>query len=105
MDASSITYAIKDTVFEGVEVREGDYMAISGKTIVSSGKDRKKVLIDLLNKLFENDEKELLTIITGDDRDEKEVKEIEEYVSSHSDFECEFIDGGQPVYSYLIGLE
>ena len=105
VDASSITYAIKDTVFEGVEVREGDYMAISGKTIVSSGKDRKKVLIDLLNKLFENDEKELLTIITGDDRNEEEVKKIEEYVSSHSDFECEIIDGGQPVYSYLIGLE
>jgi len=105
VDASSITYAIKDTVFEGVEVREGDYMAIHGKTIVSSGKDRKKVLIDLLNKLFENDEKELLTIITGDDRNEEEVKEIEEYVSSHSDFECEIIDGGQPVYSYLIGLE
>lgn len=105
VDASSITYAIKDTVFEGVEVKEGDYMAIHGKTIVSSGKDRKKVLIDLLDKLFENDEKELLTIITGDDRNEEEVKEIEKYVSSHSDLECEIIDGGQPVYSYLIGLE
>ena len=46
-----------------------------------------------------------VTIITGDDRDEAEVKEIESYVSSHSDLECEIIDGGQPVYSYLIGLE
>ena len=105
VDASSVTYAIKDTVFEGVEVKEGDYIAIAGKSIVSSGKERKKVVFELLDKLFENDEKELITIIVGDDKDDEEVSEIEEYIGEHSDLECEVIDGGQPVYSYLIGLE
>ena len=105
VDASSVTYAIKDTVYEGVEVKEGDFIAIAHKGIVASGKDRKKVVFELLDKLFENDEKELITLIVGEDKDDEEVREIEEYISEHSDLECEVIDGGQPVYSYLIGLE
>ena len=105
VDASSVTYAIKDTVYEGVEVKEGDFIAIVHKGIVASGKDRKKVVFELLDKLFENDEKELITLIVGEDKDDEEVREIEEYISEHSDLECEVIDGGQPVYSYLIGLE
>ena len=105
VDASSVTYAIKDTVFDGVEVKEGDYIAIAGKSIISSGKERKKVVLQLLDKLFENDEKELITLIVGEDKDDREVAEIESYINENSDLECEIIDGGQPVYSYLIGLE
>ncbi len=105
VDASSVTYAIKDTVYEGVEVKEGDFIAIAHKGIIASGKDRKKVVFKLLDKLFENDEKELITLIVGEDKDDEEVSEIEKYISEHSDLECEVIDGGQPVYSYLIGLE
>ena len=105
VDASSVTYAIKDTVYEGVEVKEGDFIAIAHKGIVASGKDRKKVVFELLDTLFENDEKELITLIVGEDKDDEEVSEIEKYISEHSDLECEVIDGGQPVYSYLIGLE
>ena len=105
VDASSVTYAIKDTVFEGVEVKEGDYIAIANKGIITSGKDRKQVVFTLLDKLFTNNEKELITVIVGDDKDDKEVAEIESYINENSDLECEIIDGGQPVYSYLIGLE
>ena len=101
----SVTYAIKDTTFEGVEVREGDYMAIGGKQIMESGKDRKGVVLRLLDRLFKNDEKSILTIITGEGVDEKESHEIEEYVSDNSDFDLVMIKGDQPVYSYLIGLE
>jgi DAK2 domain fusion protein YloV len=105
VDASSVTYAIKDTTFEGVEVKKGDYMAIGGKNIIASGQNRLEVMKALLDHLFENDEKELLTIIVGDDRDDEEVKVIEQYVNDNSDFELEIIDGNQPVYSYLVGLE
>ncbi|MBQ6334364.1 MAG: DAK2 domain-containing protein [Erysipelotrichaceae bacterium] len=105
VDASSVTYAIKDTTYEGVAVKEGDYIAIADHGIIASGKDRKQIVFKLLDHLFENDEKELLTIIYGEGSDPDEVNEIEEYVSEHSNLECEMIDGGQPVYSYLIGLE
>ncbi len=104
VDASSVTYAIKDTTYEGIAVKEGDYIAIH-KGIVASGKDRKDVVCRLLDQLFEDPDKELITVITGDDRDDEEVKQIEDYIAEHSSLECETIDGGQPVYSYLIGLE
>ena len=105
VDASSVTYAIKDTKYEGVKVKKGDYIAIADKMIVSSDKNRKKTVMKLLDHLFENNEKELITVIVGDDKDDDEVREVEEYIAEHSELECEIIDGGQPVYSYLIGLE
>ena len=105
VNASSITYAIKDTSFEGVEVRKGDYIAIEGKSIVASGPNRLNIVHALLDHLFTLEDKELITVITGDDRNEDEVRDIEDYIAANSDLECEFVDGGQPVYSYLIGLE
>ncbi|MBQ2657234.1 MAG: DAK2 domain-containing protein [Erysipelotrichaceae bacterium] len=105
VNASSITYAIKDTSFEGVEVRKGDYIAIEGKSIVASGPNRLDIVHALLDHLFTLEDKELITVITGDDRNEDEVRDIEDYIAANSDLECEFVDGGQPVYSYLIGLE
>nr|MCR4854874.1 hypothetical protein [Erysipelotrichaceae bacterium] len=105
VDASSVTYAIKDTSYEGVEVKEGDYIAISNHGIVASGPDRREVLFELLDHLFENDEKELITVIYGEGSDQEEVKAVEDYIAENSQLECEVIDGGQPVYSYLIGLE
>ncbi|MBQ6478352.1 MAG: DAK2 domain-containing protein [Erysipelotrichaceae bacterium] len=105
VNASSITYAIKDTSFEGVEVRKGDYIAIEGKSIVASGPNRLDIVHALLDHLFTIEDKELITVITGDDRNEDEVRDIEDYIAANSDLECEFVDGGQPVYSYLIGLE
>ena len=103
--AASVTYAIKDTTFEGVAVKEGDYIAIANKGIISSGKDRKAVVLELLEKLCNDKDKEIITVIVGDDKNDEEVSLIEDYISKNTDLECEIIDGGQPVYSYLIGIE
>ena len=103
--AASVTYAIKDTTFEGVAVKEGDYIAIANKGIISSGKDRKAVVLELLEKLCDDKDKDIITVIVGDDKNDEEVSLIEDYISKNTDLECEIIDGGQPVYSYLIGIE
>ena len=105
VEAISITYAIKDTIYEGIEVKKDDFMAISKKGILATGKNRKIVLFRLLDQLFANTEKDLLTVIYGEDVDEKEIKEVDKYISGNSDFDYEIVNGGQPVYSYLISLE
>ena len=105
VETVSITYAIKDTTFEGVEVRQGDYMAISNKEITASGIDRKQVMIDALNNLLKDSDKELLTVIVGEDVDKDEAKQIEDYINNNFEVDCQIIEGNQPVYSYLIGLE
>ena len=103
--AASVTYAIKDTTYEGVEVKEGDYMAIANKGIVACEKDRLDVMLKLLDYLFKNEDKDLITIIVGENRNDEEVEKISKYISDNSSLECEIIDGNQPVYSYLVGLE
>ena len=103
--AASVTYAIKDTTYEGVEVKEGDYMAIANKGIVACEKDRYGVMIKLLDYLFKNEDKDLITVIIGENKDDDEVDRITKYIEDNSSLECEIVDGGQPVYSYLVGLE
>ena len=103
--SGSVTYAIKDTTYEGVEVKEGDYMAIANKGIVACDKDRLAVMKKLLDNLFENDDKDLITVIVGENRNDDEVAQIEKYIEENSSLELEIVDGGQPVYSYLVGLE
>lgn len=101
----SITYAIKDTSFEGVEVKEGDFIGMTNKKIICSNKDRMIVIKELINEMSKNDDKELLTIYVGEDGSKDEALLIEEYIVNMTDFEVEIIQSDQPVYSYLFGLE
>lgn len=105
VDASSITYAIKDTSFEGIQVKQGDYIAMSDKKIIASGTDKLSIIFQLLDVLFQKENKELLTIIVGEDTNEDEVNKIKTYISDNSNLEYDVIDGKQPIYSYLFGLE
>ncbi|MBQ1477654.1 MAG: DAK2 domain-containing protein [Erysipelotrichaceae bacterium] len=105
VSSASVTYAIKDTSFDGVSVKEGDHIAMFEKSIVAAGKDRLEVVERLLDAIFAKGDKELLTMIVGEGKDEEEVRKIEEYVAENSEMELETIDGGQPVYSYLFGAE
>ncbi|MDO4198572.1 MAG: DAK2 domain-containing protein [Erysipelotrichaceae bacterium] len=103
--ASSVTYAIKDTSFEGVTVREGDYIAMANKTIVASDVNQKTVIEKLMELLSSFEDKEILTIITGEGSEPEITDYIEEYISKNTSFETQIIQGDQPVYSYLFGLE
>ena len=101
---ASITYAIKDTTFEGIKVKKGDYIGMSHHAIVSSGKNLEDIVKKVLDDLIEGSDLELLTVITGEGSNEDTTKEIENYVSKY-DVEVQIIEGNQPVYAYLFGLE
>lgn len=102
---AQVTYAVKDTSFDGVNVKENDFISIVGKTIIDSGSDLKDICIKTIEKLLENKDLELLTIITGDKASEDITNSLVEYVEKTGQFEVEVIKGDQPVYSYLFGLE
>lgn len=105
VDSGSLTYAIKDTSLNGVAVKEGDYLAMTEKKIVSSGQDKMFVLKKLLDKMLQKEEAELLTLIVGAGNEASEVAEIKSYIAEHSDVEIYTIQGDQPVYMYLVGIE
>lgn len=102
--AASITYAIKDSQYEGINVKANDYIAISDKKIISSNVDIKKTINGLLDYLIAKD-KELLTIIVGEDGSDDLTNYINEYIENNSELEVSIIEGKQPIYNYLFGLE
>lgn len=105
VQSGSITYAIKDTVFNGVEVKEGDFIAMTNKTIVASNIDKLTTVKALLDEMFKKEDAELLTLIAGEDSSQDEIDEITAYIEENSDLEVEMIKGDQPVYCYLFGVE
>lgn len=99
-----VTYSIKDTTFESLEIKENDFIGILEKDIVVANPDRVDVTQTLLNQLIQ-EESELVTLIYGEGVDVEEVATISEYIESNFDVEVEAVDGQQPVYSYIIGVE
>ncbi len=99
-----VTYAIKDTTFEGLAIQAGDYMGIKEKDIVVALKDKMEATKQLIDSMVDEDS-EIVTLIYGEDIEEAEAQEICDYIVDRYDIEVEVNDGGQPVYSFIIGVE
>lgn len=102
--SGEVTYAIKDTTYEGLEIKKDEYMGIFGKAIVVSDPDMMASTKALLDKMLDEDS-ELVTLIYGDTATLEQAEEITEYIEDTSDAEVEIHEGNQPVYSFIIGVE
>lgn len=105
--SGSVTYAIKDTEIEGVHITKGFYMAMKDKNIVSCVKDKLEALFDLAESLLRRSESCLLTVYGGEDVTDEELSKVAESLNEKYDDEVD-VDvkrGGQPVYSFLVGVE
>lgn len=102
--SGEVTYAIKDTTYEGLEIKAGEYMGIFGKAIITSQPDMMEAARTLLGKMLDDDS-ELVTLIYGEGADRAQAEELKKYVEEHSDAEAEIYNGEQPVYSFIIGVE
>lgn len=100
----SITYAVKDTVVDGREIHSGDFMAIQGKEIIYTSKDKIDATKQLITNMCDEDA-EIVTIIKGEDATEEESEAVREYTESNFEVDVDMQDGGQPVYSFFIGVE
>ena len=99
-----VTFAIKDTNIDGVDIKANQYMALCEKDIIACVPDKVDALKETLNNLVDEDS-EIITLIYGDDVSEDDVQKIEDYVSDHFEAELECVDGKQPVYSFIVGVE
>ena len=99
-----ITYAIKDTTVDGREIHEGDYMGLFEKDIVITSTDKLEAAKQLIDKMMDEDS-EIVTLIRGKDASEEECAELEEYISDNYEADVDVQNGGQPVYSFIIGVE
>ncbi|NLC04915.1 MAG: DAK2 domain-containing protein [Erysipelothrix sp.] len=102
--AGSITYAIKDTSIDSVEIKAGEYMALVGKEIIVSVSDKDEALMALVDSMID-EESEIITLIAGEDIEENHAQELAETLEEKHDLDVELVLGGQPVYSYMVGVE
>ncbi len=99
-----VTYAIKDTMFEGMEIKAGDYMGIMEKDIVVSTKDKMEATKTLIQQLIDDDS-EIVTLIYGEGVSDEEAENLTQFVEETYNVEVELTNGKQPVYSYIIGVD
>ena len=100
-----ITYSIRDTEFEDVKIKQGDYIGICNGKIVTANESR----LDSVKKLLEFSdiaEKEIITIITGKDANPEEVAAVKAHIASaYPHVEVDEITGEQDIYSYIFSIE
>ncbi|MFA9456134.1 DAK2 domain-containing protein [Halalkalibacter sp. AB-rgal2] len=103
--SGQVTYAVRDTTIDGVEIKKEDYMGIADKKIVSSGQSLLEVTKDLLDEMIDEDS-EIVTLLQGEDATDEGTKEIVHYIEEkYKDVEVDVHQGDQPLYSYLLSVE
>ena len=103
--SGSVTYAARDSEFDGRHIQEGDHMALSEGKLLSTGKDFFAVMDDLARELCRG-ECNFITIIYGEGADEEQARQVRDIFSACAgDAEINVLCGGQPVYSYLVSVE
>ena len=100
-----ITFAVRDTVADGIEIKADDILVLLNGKIVAAEKSVNDGIFSLLDKM-EMEDASLLTLYYGSDISEEEAEALREKLEeTYGDLEIELYRGGQPLYYYLISLE
>ena len=100
-----VTYAVRDTVIDDKQIRQGDYMGIGDKTILSVGADMEAVTKDMVAQMLD-EESSIICIYYGAETDEEAANKLAEDIQEDNpDVEIEVHFGGQPIYYYVISVE
>ena len=100
-----VTYAIRDSEYNGIAIKQGDIIGLHNGQIEFSGKSVHDVVLKMMKKII-TDEDELITIYYGADIQESDAQSITSEIESQYDYcDVECHNGGQPLYYYLISVE
>ncbi len=100
-----VTYAVRDTMIDDKEIKQGDYMGIGDSGILSNGTDMMEVTFRMIEDMMEDD-KELISIYYGSEVSEETAGELKDRVEERyprCDVELQY--GGQPIYYYIVSAE
>ena len=105
VDTIQVTYAARDSDFDGHQIRQGDYLAMYNKSLFATSRDLNAVLRGLAEQVRDTG-REYITIFYGADITEKQASKAAGIFSSVCpDADVNLLSGGQPVYYYLISAE
>ena len=105
VDTMQITYAARNSDFDGYLIQEGDYLAMVGSSLFGTSRDI-TVLLQALAEKIRDDGKEFVTIYYGEDIQEKHAQKAADlFAEICPDADVNLLCGGQPVYYYMISAE
>ncbi|MCK5945893.1 MAG: DAK2 domain-containing protein, partial [Mycoplasmataceae bacterium] len=99
-----VTKSSRTTKIKGVQVKEGEYLAIADKTILKSSKSKIESAIAISKKLIDDDT-EVVSIYYGVEATLTDAEELSSYLETHYDIDIEIKAGRQPMYDFLISYE
>ncbi|WP_191561747.1 DAK2 domain-containing protein [Metabacillus idriensis] len=100
-----ITYAVRDTNIDGLDIAKGDFMGISNGKIVTKDTQQLAAAKKLLETMISKDD-EILTVLQGEDAADEEMKDLVQFIEeTYEDVEVEVHKGEQPLYSYIFSIE
>ncbi|MDQ0227646.1 DAK2 domain-containing protein [Metabacillus niabensis] len=102
--SGQITYAVRDTNIDGLDISKGDFMGILDGKIIITDRNQLDASKKLLTEIIKDEE--ILTIIQGQDASDEEVNQLIAFVEEQfEDIEVEVHKGEQPLYSYIFSVE
>ena len=100
-----VTYAVRDTLIDDKEIKQGDYMGIGDSSILSVGQDMDAVIKDMVAQMVEEDSS-IISVYYGEEIEEDAAEALgNELEELYPDCEVEVHSGGQPIYYYIISVE
>ncbi|MBQ4842008.1 DAK2 domain-containing protein [Bacillus aerophilus] len=103
--SGQITFAVRDTQIDGIDIAKGDYMGLFNGKITLTAKNQLDAAKELLTKMVTEDD-EIVTIIKGEDASSDELDALQAFIEeTFEDVEVEVHDGKQPLYSYILAVE
>ena len=103
--SGEVTFSIRDSEINGVQVKKDDFIGIFEKDIVVDNPNKIMATKELLSHMLDDDSS-IVTILVGQDVNKEDAQEVKNFLEEkYSDVDVDMRDGGQPVYSFLIGVE
>lgn len=105
VSTGQVTYAVRDTNIDGKEIKQGDFMGIGDKGILSVGIAISEVTLKMIDEMM-SDERELISIYYGQEIQEEDAGSLRAQVEEKypgCDIELQY--GGQPIYYYIVSAE
>ena len=102
-----VTYAVRDSSYDDMEIKEGDIMGMIDGKISVVGKKVPDVTKKLIEKMTEmNEDAEIITVFKGEDiKDSQAQTLLKALEEKYGDYEIDLQNGGQPLYYYIISVE
>lgn len=103
--SGAVTFAIKDTTINGMDVKKNDFMGIVGKKIVLTASDLYEATKNLIQSMVD-DASSLVTVFCGEGSNDAIIERLKDFTNeTFRGVDFDFRQGDQPVYSFIIGVE